>query len=708
MFNDFNALNHAVAFITYGLLAILIASRYMRRYSDRALFFAALFSALWAAALVTQSLWGFPDFAVRYLLELLRDGAWIALIFTLLDSALPSDGSALKIKKILAGSIIGLIVVLLLVSAAEYFGIDHILSGKTKIVGQLALSLIGLLLIEQIWRNSLGFRRYSIKYMCTGVGTIFIFDFVMYADALLFGQISQSFWDARGLANAFLVPLFAVNVINTRKQPIDFRVSRRAAFHVGTLLFAGAYLVFLSVAGYYIKTVGGSWGEALRILFFTLAMVFLVILLLSRRLRARMMVAISQNFFDYKYDYRNEWLKMTKELANLTDSPPLPERVIRILADLVESNAGAIWLQDEQNHYQLKATINMNFDRHTLIDSNDDLVRYFRDREWIIDLNAYKADPVAYDLLEVPDMIIQYPKGWLIIPLYLGNELYGMALIGAPLTQVELNWENFDLIRVVARQTGNLLAQADAQNALTRAMQFDAVSKASAFMLHDLKTVIAQLSLLVKNAPKHRNNPAFIDDMIQTADHAVNKMSNLVTLVQKPQGNQGKIAEMINLKNVLSSAVADASRRMPKPHFGYRNGDVWIRADSEQLSTVVGHLLRNAQEATPPEGDITVTLKVARGTAVVFIQDSGSGMTEEFIRNRLFKPFESTKGLTGMGIGVYQTQEYLRELGGSVDVTSEPGVGSCFSMRLPLADAAPLKAASTATKTATKEPQPNQ
>jgi len=704
MVNDLNALSHAVAFITYGLLAILIAARYMRRNSDRALFFAALVSTLWAAALVTQSIWGFPDFAVRYLLELLRDGAWIALIFTLLGSALPNDGTARKIKQALAGAVIGLLVVLLLASAAEHFGVNHILSGKTKIVGQLALSLIGLLLIEQIWRNSLGFRRYSIKYLCTGVATIFIFDFVMYADALLFGQISQSFWDARGLANALLVPLFAVNVVNTRKQPIDFRVSRRAAFHVGTLLFAGAYLVFLSVAGYYIKTVGGSWGDALRILFFTLALVFLVTLLLSRRLRARMMVAISQNFFDYKYDYRNEWLKMTKELANLTASPPLPERAIRILADLVESNAGAIWLQDDQNRYQLKATINMSFDRHTLIDPNDDLVRYFRDKEWIIDLNAYKADPVAYDLLEVPDILSQCPNGWLIIPLYLGNELYGMALIGAPLTQVELNWENFDLIRVVARQTGNLLAQADAQSALTRAMQFEAVSKASAFMVHDLKTVIAQLSLLVKNAPRHRDNPAFIDDMIQTTDHAVNKMSNLVTHIQKPQDNQEQIAEKINLTDVLRSAIADASRRNPTPHFDYKDGDVWIRADAEQLGTVIGHLLRNAQDATPPDGDIAVTLKVARGTAVVFIQDSGSGMTEEFIRNRLFKPFESTKGLTGMGIGVYQTREYLLELGGSIDVTSEPGLGSCFSMRLPLADAA----ASTATKTATKETQPNQ
>jgi signal transduction histidine kinase len=69
---------------------------------------------------------------------------------------------------------------------------------------------------------------------------------------------------------------------------------------------------------------------------------------------------------------------------------------------------------------------------------------------------------------------------------------------------------------------------------------------------------------------------------------------------------------------------------------------------------------------------------------VLFIQDTGAGMTEEFIDSRLFKPFESTKGLTGMGIGAYQAREYVRNVGGNIDVTSEPGVGSCFSIRFPL------------------------
>ncbi|MBC7193937.1 XrtA/PEP-CTERM system histidine kinase PrsK, partial [Marinobacter sp.] len=485
--------------------------------------------------------------------------------------------------------------------------------------------------------------------------------------------------------NALLTPLFAVNVINTRKQPVDFQLSRSAVFHAGTLIFAGGYLLFLALGGYYVQVLGGEWGDALQVLFFTISLVFLTTLLLSRRIRAKLMVQISQNFFDYKYDYREEWLKMTRELADLGTDPPLPERVIRILAGLVESNGGAIWLKDERDAYVLKAAINLSTPKHTMIDSDAELIRFFSNREWIVDLHEYQSDPVSYNLLEIPDAITKTRDGWLIIPLYLGNELYGMALVGAPYARVALNWENFDLIKVVARQTCNLLAQADAQNRLSRAMQFEAVSKASAFMVHDLKTVIAQLSLLVKNAPRHRNNPAFIDDMINTTEHAVRKMSSLVDHIRRPGTDDEDQLKPLNLTNLITELIAHHQHQAPAPRQEGEFPEAIIKADLEQLRSVLGHLIQNAQDATPPNGEITIALKLAKGNAVLFIQDSGTGMTREFIANQLFKPFESTKGLTGMGIGAYQAREYIQRIGGDIDVTSEPGIGSCFSIRIPLA-----------------------
>lgn len=686
MLSDFSVISHVAAALTFGLLAGLVATRYVRRDVDRALFLAALVTTLWSSALVCQSLWGFPSFFIRYLLELLRYSAWILLLFALLRNSFNQGSLTGQLKHILGISTIALLVLLVGFGMLEYvFGIS-VLSGKTRLLGQIALSLLGLSLVEQIWRNSPSFGRSGIKYLCIGIATLFAFDFFMYADALLFGQVSDSFWNARGFVNALLVPLFAINVINTRKQPVDFQLSRAAVFHAGTLVFAGGYLLCLAIGGYYVRVLGGDWGDALQVLFFTISLAFLATLVLSRRIRAKLMVLISQNFFDYKYDYREEWLKMTRELADLSDNPPLPERVTRILAGLVESNSGAIWLKDERNAFSLKASVNTPLPKYTDIESDADLVRFFAQKEWVLDLREYRSDPLVYDLVELPDAIAKIPDAWLVIPLYLGNDLYGIAMVGAPYARVELNWENFDLIKVVARQTCNLLAQADAQHRLSRAMQFEAVSKASAFMIHDLKTVISQLTLLVTNAPKHRHNPAFIDDMINTTDHAVRKMTNLVEHMRRPSVDEEVQHMTLDLTGLVTSLLEYYGQYRPAPRLEGNPPQALVSADDEQLRSVLGHLLQNAQDATPPDGEITLSLKIAKGNVVLFIHDSGCGMTEEFINCQLFKPFESTKGLTGMGIGAFQAREYIQKLGGNIDVTSEPGVGSCFSIRIPLAD----------------------
>jgi putative PEP-CTERM system histidine kinase len=688
MFNEFGLISHAAATLAFLLLGGLIITRYLRRTSDQMLLFSALLSTLWAGSLVSQQVWGEPSFIARYLLELLRDAGWVMVLLALLRAADRQILAAGRTRRVLGLFTFAVIFVLFTLAALEALLSIPLVSGKLKIVGQIALSLLGICLVEQIWRNSLQSSRSSIRYLCIGILTLFAYDFFMYTDALLFGQISSGFWDARGMVNALIVPLLGITMMNTRKQPVEFQLSRNAMFHVSALVFAGIYLLFAAAGGYYVRVLGGDWGDALQILFITGALAFLGLLLTSRRFRARLMVFISQNFFDYKYDYRDEWLKMTRELANLSDRPPLPERIIRILAGLVESTSGALWVRDEDGNFMLQNVVNLEQPRFTSIDGTCELTRFFSDREWIIDMDEYRNDPVRYNLLEIPDPILKFEHGWLLIPMYLGNELYAITLVGRPNARVELNWENFDLVRVVARQTCNLLAQADAQNRLSRAMQFEAVSKASAFMVHDLKTLIAQLSLLVRNSAHHRDNPAFIDDMISTTDHAVQKMSNLVDHIRKPAQGHGEQSPL-NLHQMIRNLAAHYARNHPRPRVLGPSDPVMVQADQDQLWSVLGHLIQNAQDATPPDGEVTLTLKASADHVVLFIQDTGSGMSEEFIRMHLFKPFESTKGLTGMGIGAYQAREYIRQLGGNIDVTSEPGMGSCFSVLLPTVKPAP-------------------
>src|SRR5690554_3817550 len=386
MFNEFGIISHSAATLAFLLLGGLILTRYLRRTSDRMLLLSAALSTLWAGSLVSQQIWGEPSFITRYLLELLRDAGWVMVLLALLRSADRQILAAGRTRRLLGLVTFSVIFVLFTLAALESLLSIPLVSGKLKLVGQITLSLLGICLVEQIWRNSLQSSRSSIRYLCIGILTLFAYDFFMYTDALLFGQISSGFWDARGMVNALIVPLLGITMINTRKQPVEFQLSRNAMFHVSALVFAGIYLLFAAAGGYYVRVLGGDWGDALQMLFITGALAFLGLLLTSRRFRARLMVFISQNFFDYKYDYREEWLKMTRELANLSDEPPLPERVIRILVGLVASNSGAIWLKDDQAGYAMKASTNLATPRYTIIYDASNLAPEFAVQESIIEI----------------------------------------------------------------------------------------------------------------------------------------------------------------------------------------------------------------------------------------------------------------------------------------------------------------------------------
>ena len=205
--------------------------------------------------------------------------------------------------------------------------------------------------------------------------------------------------------------------------------------------------------------------------------------------------------------------------------------------------------------------------------------------------------------------------------------------------------------------------------------------------MHDLSNLIAQHSLVVQNAERFRDDPAFIDDAFDTIAHSVARMERLISqLSQRPKRPDYRV---VDVRRVLSTAVERSLQRSPGPVLDAGDSAVYSRADPEQLTTVIEHLIRNAQESISGDGTVNVELAVHNGRARISIADTGCGMTPEFVRERLFRPFDSTKGSESMGIGAYQAREYVRSVGGRVDVSSEPGAGTTFSLHLPVTDAQP-------------------
>ena len=678
--------SYGFALVAYALLGILILFTRKRRELEGALLAATLITALWAGTVALSTLLTYPLIEVMQLTEWARNAAWCFVLFRLLGLRLEGTGHILTGKRWIPWFVVGFTIALGALFATPVLpamlSLPEGLFQDLPFLAWLAMAVLGLMLLEQLYRNSTESERWSVKHLCLGLGLIFAYDFFMYAEALLLRHLDPALWQARGIVAAVgtLFLAIAIGRYSREKSRQNLYLSRHVVFHSVTLLAAGIYLLLMALVGYFIRYLGGTWGGVLQIAFLSASGVLLLALLFSGQIRARTRVWLSKNFFSYKYDYRTEWLQFTKTLAEGSDD--IPENIVRAMAHLTKSPGGLLWSRSVEGQFRLAC--NWAMAEPEPGDQLQALPAWLERSEWIIDLREWRNSPDVYQNLEMPKLLLEMPQAWLIIPMFFGEQLQGILLLRESDLHPDINWEDRDLLKVAGRQAASHLAQYEANQALVESRQFEAFNRLSAYVIHDLKNILAQQSLIVSNAERHRNNPAFIDDVISTVRNSVERMTRLME--QMRNGVRGAETQRIDLGELLQKVVTERQNSLPVPGLhDLPPRALLVDADRDLLATVFAHLIQNAQEASNRSGTVDVRLQVQGEQAVVEIEDTGIGMDEDFLRNRLFKPFDSTKGLTGMGIGAFESREFVRSLGGEIRVTSTPGAGSLFRIVLPCA-----------------------
>jgi putative PEP-CTERM system histidine kinase len=319
--------------------------------------------------------------------------------------------------------------------------------------------------------------------------------------------------------------------------------------------------------------------------------------------------------------------------------------------------------------------------------ADHDLAAFLGARQWIIDLKEYRASPARYQDITLPRWTAVLPAARLIMPLLAADRLIGFIVLDDATPSIRLTYEDRDLLKTVGRHVATQIAQHQADQRLAESRQFEAYNHLTAFMMHDLKNAVAQLQLVVANAARHKHNPAFIDDAISTIANAVERMTRLTQqLKEKALAGSGRL---VDVEGLARSAVERCKSRRPVPTLEGGAPAALIQADPEKLTSVLEHVIRNAQDATPENGSIEIRFSRDARALLIEVSDSGCGMGAEFVKQQLFRPFFTTKGAEGMGIGAYQAREYVRALGGDVEVQSSPGQGTTFSIKLPLAATLP-------------------
>ncbi len=666
------AASYLAAALSFSFLGISLLVSWRGQYRGALLTLACFITAIWALLNAFANAGMAVPVAA---MEVIRSAVWLLFIWEVLAGA-----KGIVISQLYAFRAALVSVFFLLLALTVYVHSTPSDLALFDIMGHVILAILGMVLVEQLFRNTHPDSRWGIKFVCLGTGAMFAYDFFLYSDAMLFHHIDPDIWMARGVVNAIVSPLIMVSAARNPQWSLRVHMSRHVVFHTATLLGAGVYLLLMAAVGYYIRLFGGTWGSVLQIAFFFGASILLLTIFFSGSMRARLRVLLNKHFFSSKYDYREEWLRFTRTL--LTSEGQIYEAAIRAIAVLVESPAGALWLAREPGAaYACVAHWNMSVSDHT-VPVDDPVVLFMADSQWVVNLDEYRPDRERYGDLEMPVWLIQIKDAWIVVPLMLQERLLGFIVLAQPRSDIHFNWEVSDLLKTAAHQLANHLAQKQATDALLVARQFDSFNRMSAFVVHDLKNLVAQLSLMLSNAEKHRDNPEFQEDMLSTVQNSVDRMNRLLS--QLRSGGGSTMTE-VALFGLLQSVLEAKAALKPRPLLKAEDESLHVKADAEKLARVIGHIVQNACEATRYDGRVDVRLYNRGKFAVIEVEDNGKGMDEDFIRDRLFRPFDSTKN-SGMGIGAYECQEYIRELGGFVEVKSIPDQGTLFRVFIPLSN----------------------
>jgi putative PEP-CTERM system histidine kinase len=550
----------------------------------------------------------------------------------------------------------------------------------------LALRMIfavgALVLVHNLYTVSAPEARWGISLPMAALAAMWTYDLNLYTISYLTSELSPELLAARGFATALLAPVFVMAA--KRNSVWRIRLSRSVAFQSVSLIAIGIYLLGMVLLATALELMGGTYVRLAQITVIFGMSLGALLIMPSGRFKSWLNVVIAKNFFQHRYDYRSEWMRFADTIGFPSkEAAPFYERVVKSLADIFESPAGLLLVPDEEGRLTLQARWNWSTADVPANCVTSITMPFFESTGHIVSMDEVRAGTdERVDPRAVPQWLYDETQAWAIVPLVHFGKLAGLAILARPRLPRALDWEDLDMLRVVGRQLASYLAEAASQQALAESQQFEQFNRRFAFVVHDIKNLVSQLSILARNAERHAEKPEFRADMIETLRSSVDKMNEL--LARLSQHNKSRHAQpvAIDIGDAIMKAVHE--KRLIYPIDAQLPDGLFAIADTARVETIIGHLVQNAIEATPDGSPVRISCRNQGNDVAIKITDNGVGMTESFISTQLFKPFESTKE-GGFGIGAYEARALAMSMGGQLRVESRVGKGTTFTILLPMA-----------------------
>jgi putative PEP-CTERM system histidine kinase len=667
---------YEVAFLAYAIFAVIVAIRGSRTLLTVLFLTVMLATAAWAQSFVAVYL-GYAPVWLEGVMSTARDAVWLGLSLALMHRH-ASDSHYFRALMAAAALLVALQIVL---------GMDGLMVGSVAGVQidvtlvRVAITILGFIIVENVIRNASRGELWALKHWAIGLSAVLAFQLLYRIPEFLTHHPDVGLAVANPLVYIVALPFFVVS--STRLPQLKVRVhsSRTFVFHSTTLIAVGIMLQGIALASWYVRSYGGSNGTALAVIVAFSGVAAIAAILVSSGARSRFRRFINENFFSLKYDYRVEWEKAIRELT-VSQGKDTPERVLRILCDLMDTSGGAIWLYRESWRQFMPAAKRGDKAAISPVPEDDPRVEVLR------------SGDEAFASFEDNEQGLFSPwrrfvdNAWIVVPLRYRSAVAGFAILNQPRAPRTLDWEDQSLLRLVAMQLAAYLVQEETAQSLADARQLEDFNKRFAFVVHDIKNTIGQLRLLVSNITKFGDEKEFRDDMVITLGNSVERLEGMLkslTVVGERRPGNGADHQAIDLINFLEKFTkekcslghtivlrADLSNTSP------------VRTDFDILHRVLEHVVSNALEASAAGAAVDIDVSTGKSTLKIAVSDRGAGMTQQFINEELFRPLKTTK-LGGFGIGSYQVRELMRDLGGDVTVESAVGQGTRVTLSMPLA-----------------------
>lgn len=670
-----------VASILYAALAVWQLRAWKGDQGNRTLVAAFAVIALWTAAVAafgTQHI--FAHFA-----ESARNLAFLSFMYGIVHDA-GGDPRRRAVNSVYAavGGVIGLQIVIagVMPQFESSPAVLAALAATHHIIG-LTIAAGALVLVHNFYGQASADSRPAIQLPAMALAAMWAYDLHLYTSAYLTrGEVTYLF-AMRPPMLLLIAPLFAL--ASHRNRDWKVQLSRAATFQSLSVLAILAYLIVMMSATRALELVGGEWAMAGQVAIIVAMTLFAVAFLPSKQARAWLRVTITKHLFEHRYDYRAEWLRFTHTIGRGggEDSTPLDQRVVKALADIAGSPGGLLLLADDNGRLRPAARWNWDPPIEPSRDDDGSLAAFLAEAAHVVDFSSMAEGAIVHGerRIPLPAWIVRLPDLWAGVPLIHGGRLVGVALLAHSPLRRPLDWEDFDLFRTAGIQAASYLAEAQSLQALADAQRFDEFNRRFAFIMHDIKNLVSQLSLVARNAERHAGNPEFRADMIATLQSSVRKMNDLLARLSNGSRRNAEPPRPTQLKAV-AEAVAEG-KRAQRPVTVAGDARLLAIADPARLEQALAHLVQNAIDASAEHEPVRIRIGRIGEEAAIEVIDHGAGMSGEFIRTRLFQAFASTKD-TGFGVGAFEARALVASMDGRIEVESREGEGSRFTIFLPV------------------------